>query len=110
MLYEGKQVTADPEAGVSWFRRSAEQGDKAGQAFLASALLKGKGARKDIGEALIWLRKAADQEEGWSLYKLALMYRDGRYVERSRAMYENLIRRAAAANWPAAKRLVDALN
>lgn len=66
----------DKEA-VAWYRKAAEQGDAAGQFGLGMAYLAGEGVPRDAGTALVWIRRAAEQDFQNAVEAMADAYRDG---------------------------------
>ena len=65
-----------PDA-IRWYRRSAAQDFPGGQCQLGLCYLAGNGVEKDEAVGLEWIRKAADQGQGFSLAKLAELYAKG---------------------------------
>ncbi len=61
MYREGNGVQQDDYEAVKWYRKSAEQGNALGQAFLAQMYESGRGVNKDIAAAGILYRQAASQ-------------------------------------------------
>lgn len=62
---------------IQWYRRSAEQNWPGGQYRLGLCYLAGKGVDKDEEQGLELIRKAADQNHAFALFKLAKLYRSG---------------------------------
>jgi TPR repeat protein len=90
---------ADSEGeAVAMYRKSAEQGDPAGEFGLGRAYADGAGVQKDPKAALEWYRKAEKQEYAPAIDALARAYRTGTlglqpdpeqaraYEERARAL------------------------
>ena len=61
MYRNGYGVSQDYSEALRWFRKSAEQGNDAGQNNLGYMYLNGYGVSKDYTEAVKWYRKAARQ-------------------------------------------------
>jgi TPR repeat protein len=68
----------DAEA-VEFYRKAAEQGDPGGQYGLSRMLASGEGVARDPQQALVWLRKAAEQDHIAAVETLARAHRDGSY-------------------------------
>ncbi|MEJ8836792.1 tetratricopeptide repeat protein [Ramlibacter sp. AN1133] len=69
---------ADSESeAVALYRKSAEQGDAAGEFGLGRAYADGAGVKKDTAAALEWYRKAEKQNYAPALDALARAYRTG---------------------------------
>ncbi|KXS16660.1 hypothetical protein M427DRAFT_43460 [Gonapodya prolifera JEL478] len=64
----------DEQLGI---RHAAEQGHAAAQRSLCSAYKMGKGVEQDLCEALMWLNKAADQDDNVARNILGMMYITG---------------------------------
>jgi localization factor PodJL len=65
-----------PEARV-WARRAADGGDAKGMHAYGMYLFEGVGGAKDQGEALVWLKKAAERGLVDSQYNVAKLYETG---------------------------------
>lgn len=63
----------DAEA-IDYYRKSAEQGEAAGQYGLGSMLAAGEGAKRDPKEAYAWFLKAAEQGHGLAIRAVANAY------------------------------------
>ena len=69
---------ADSEAeALAMYRKSAEQGDPAGEFGLGRAYADGAGVKKDAAQAIEWYRKAEKQNYAPALDALARAYRTG---------------------------------
>ena len=75
---QGGGTRKDPAKAVQWYRRAATLGDVPAMYKLGVILLRGLlGQPKNIGEALSWLKKAADkatEENPHALHELATLY------------------------------------
>jgi len=86
MFYlQGTGVPKDEAEGVKWLRKSADQGNAAGQFWLGAAYDSGTGVAKDTAEALRWYRKAGDQGYAAAQYNLGQAYSLGNGVEKDPA-------------------------
>ncbi|MFZ0820164.1 MAG: toll/interleukin-1 receptor domain-containing protein [Candidatus Acidiferrales bacterium] len=74
-------VGQDYSQALTWFRKSAEQGNAAGENGLGVIYLNGAGVPKDYAQALVWYRKAADQGYDSAENDLGYMYEFGRGVQ-----------------------------
>jgi len=61
---------------AQWFRRAAEHGLSAAQNTLGVVLSNGDGVRKDVDEALSWLRKAFRAGDTCAAQNIAITYRE----------------------------------
>ena len=82
-------VERDYGEAVSWYRRAAEQGHAAAQAYLGFMYSTGRGVGQDDREAVRWYRRSADQGHPLGQNNLGVRYRDGRGVSRD---YEEAVR------------------
>ncbi len=72
-FFETGTLTArDPQQGVVWYRKAAEQGDRLGEWLLGRAYFAGIGTARDLTSAERWLRQASDQGDPFAQYLLAL--------------------------------------
>jgi hypothetical protein len=86
MFYlQGAGVPKDEAEGVKWLRKSADQGNAAGQFWLGASYYSGTGVAKDTAEALRWYRKAGDQGYAAAQYNLGQAYNLGNGVEKDPA-------------------------
>ena len=70
-FFETGTLTApDPQQGVTWYRKAAEQGDRLGEWLLGRDYFVGNGAARDLASAERWLRQAADQGDPFAQYLL----------------------------------------
>jgi TPR repeat protein len=74
----GGGTRKDPLKAVQWYRRAAALGDVPAMYKLGMILLKGLlGQQQSLGEAMIWLQRAADRaddENPHALHELAVIY------------------------------------
>ena len=61
MLETGKGITKNYKEAVSWFRKSAEQGNSSAQMNLGHMYENAKGISQDYGKAIEWYKKATEQ-------------------------------------------------
>ena len=101
---------ADSEAdAVAMYRKSAEQGEAAGEFGLGRAYQDGAGVKKDPAQALEWFRKAEKKNYPPALDALARAYRTGslglpRDLEQARGYDERVRALTAQAAAPGAAR------
>lgn len=113
--YGGIGLEKDEKAAVIWYRKAAEQGNRAAQFSLGRIYAEGKGISQDYSKAVKWYEKASAQEHIGALLCLGDMYKKGVGVEKSnlyaRKYYkkaENLLIKAAEHEWvPAQKNLAS---
>lgn len=78
---EGGGTRRDPKKAVQWYRRAAALGDVAAMYKLGMILLKGLlDERKNVGEAINWLKRAAeraDKDNPHALHELGMLYEPG---------------------------------
>lgn len=77
MYGTGQGTTQDYNQAVSWYRKSAEQGDSGGQNNLGIMYENGLGVTQDYVQAVSWYRKAAGQGNASAQYRLGYMYELG---------------------------------
>lgn len=68
-------VARSPRRAVQWFRRAAENGHSAAQNTLGVRLSNGDGVRKDVPEALSWMKKAFRAGDSCAAQNIAITYR-----------------------------------
>ena len=64
-----------------WFRRAAERGSAPAQNHLGILLGNGSGVRKNVEEALSWLRKAFRAGDSCAAQNIAITYRENGYLK-----------------------------
>jgi len=75
--HSGKMVVRRSRTKAArWFRRAAEHGSSAAQNTLAVVLSNGDGVRKNVDEALSWLRKAFHAGDVIAAQNIAITYRE----------------------------------
>lgn len=87
----GTGVVKDLDAARMWLQRSADNGDKVGQAELA--LLHER--EKNQAEAIRWYQKSADQNHAFAQMKLGIFHSTGNGVPKDRDTALKLLRLAA---------------
>ena len=70
----------DDKQAVSWFQKSAEQGDADAQYILGYMYAEGRGVPQDDKQAVSWFQKAAEQGDADAQNNLGVMYENGRGV------------------------------
>ena len=68
---------------------AAESGDAEAQYKLALMYLEGDGVKKNEKTAVLWLKKAADQEHVEAMQKLSWCYLNGRGIKQN--LYESVV-------------------
>jgi TPR repeat protein len=96
-------------AAIAMYRKSAEQGEAAGEYGLGRAYADGIGVKKDPAAALEWYRKAEKQNYAPAIDAIARAYRTGtlglpRDAEQARAYEERAARLAAQVSGGGAAR------
>jgi TPR repeat protein len=106
----GGGTRKDPLKAVQWYRRAASLGDVPAMYKLGMILLKGLlGQPQSLGEAMIWLQRAADRadlENPHALHELALIYENapkGGKVIRDEAYALQLYEKAAKFGYRASQ-------
>lgn len=69
-------VRRSRRTAAKWFRRAAEHGLRAAQNTLGVVLSNGDGVRKNVDEALLWLRKAFQAGDVTAGQNIAITYRE----------------------------------
>ena len=59
-----------------WYTLAAKQGDESGQLALSRLLSTGEGVKRDMKEAIYWVKKALDQGAVGAAQNLGTIYRD----------------------------------
>jgi TPR repeat protein len=103
------RASASEADAVAMYRKSAEQGEPAGEFGLGRALADGAGVAKDEAAALEWYRKAEKKNYAPALDALARAYRTGslglpRDPEQAKAYDDRVRALAAQANAQGAAR------
>ena len=111
MYAGGNGVPKDSHEAERWYKRGVDMesaGARAGwlmaQVYLANAYLQAKGVPLDYGEAMHWMRKAAENGYRQAQVNLGSMYRDGQGTPQNygEAMYwyrEAADQGSAVAEW-----------
>ena len=94
IYYWGQGAAIDYPRAMAAYKVGAEGGHAACQ-FAVSMMYKGCGVDKDDKQALLWLEKAAAQDDPDAVGRLGVMYADGEVVapsfRRAREYYERAI-------------------
>lgn len=109
LLLEGNAgVPRDPEAGLAYLQRAAQNGHAGAMLTYARAMMAGDGVEGDPGEGIYWLRQAAEAEHQWAQLELGrrLVRGDGMAVDTAEGRLW-LERSAAQGNRPAERELTD---
>ena len=88
-------VTNDPYEAFKWFQKAANQGNAEAQNMLGVCYSIGRGAKKDIDQALIWFHKAAEQGNADAQNLLGSSYDNGIGVARDPAQAVAFYQKAA---------------
>ena len=102
-------VERDYGEAVSWYRRAAEQGHAAAQAYLGFSYSTGRGVGRDYGEAVRWYRRSAEQRHPVGQNNLGVMYREGRGVSQDYETAARWFRRSAEQGSAGAQTSLGAL-
>ena len=85
MLLHGVGVPKDEAAARSWFKKSAQRGNKNARYQLAKLILGDSvSTPEEIAQAVEWLTQAAEDGSQHAQYALGKLYRDGESVESDR--------------------------
>jgi TPR repeat protein len=96
MLISGQSVEKNTEEGLRLATKAAEQGLLKAQVYLGELYLTGDaGVPRDYEKALLWFRKAVEQEDVRAMNAYGVMLRDGLGTERNPAAAASCFRRAA---------------
>jgi hypothetical protein len=104
-LIAGSDRSTDADLAVRLFERSARLGYAPAQRILGVCHLEGKVAPRDLELARYWLTAASDQNDPSAAYNLALMYAQGRGVEKNWSEAHRLLRRPGVKDLPEALEL-----
>jgi len=102
-LWSMHAFSSDLDEYTREIRELAQAGDAEAQFALAQFLDLGNGPAQNREEAIIWLRKAADQHLAAACYTLGLKYEFGATVSKDRQLAAALYRRAALQDLPMAQ-------
>ncbi len=92
----GLGVVQDWQAGLGWYRRAAELGNREAEFELAEWHAFGRGGLpQDMPEAILWYRRAAEQGHVQAQRKLGHCYRNGDGIAEDKAQAVGWYRRAA---------------
>lgn len=89
------------QKSVEWLQAAAKAGFGMAQKNLALAYTNGQGLRRDDAQAVVWMRRAAEQLEVEAAYLMGELHRQGRGVQLSEAVKWYL--RSAEAGFPKAQ-------
>jgi TPR repeat protein len=91
----------DDVAAHTWYLKSAQGGDAAGEENLAWDYAKGRGgvAKNDV-LAASWMQKSADQGRSTAEYAMSQMYAEGRGVPKNKAKQIALLQKAGLHSNP----------
>jgi uncharacterized protein len=92
---EGKVLPLDYSRAALWYKKGAEQGDKASQLFLGVLYSDGRGVPQDYAQAAAWFQKAAEQGDMEAQSNLGGLYLAGRGVPQDYKEAEKWIEKAA---------------
>jgi TPR repeat protein len=109
LLLEGNaRIPKEPEAGIGYLLRAAENGHSGAMLNYARALLSGNGVARDPAQGAAWLRQAAEADNEWAQLELGrrLLRGDGMSVDSAEARLW-LERSAAQGNGPAGRELAN---
>jgi TPR repeat protein len=73
MFEDGEGVPADAAAAIAWYTKASDQNYLPAEEKLADIYI----ARKDFADALVWVRKAADQGDPGEQFNLGSFYFNG---------------------------------
>ena len=88
-------VRKDSAEALTWYRKSAEQGNASAQFNLGQMYANGDGVLKDSAEAAKWYRKSADQGNSKAQYNLGVIYANGNGVLKDSAEAAKWYRKSA---------------
>ena len=91
----GLGTDKDEKEGARLHKMGAEKGDAFCQSLYGRDLLLSVGVKKDVPEAIIWLRKAADQKQPDAEYALHQLYDEGTDVKADPVAARQWLLRAA---------------
>lgn len=80
-LLEQRGAMGSPIVSLDTLRGLAAQGDVRAQARLGRCYREGRDIIQDLSEALLWLTRAADEQDPVALYQLGLCYQLGQGVD-----------------------------
>lgn len=96
VLYEdGKELPQNYSQAAFWYRKGAEQGDRASQLLLGVLYADGKGLPQDYSMAATWFQKAAEQGDMEAQSNLGSLYLAGRGVSQDYKEAEKWLNKAA---------------
>jgi len=76
-LGEILDITEEDETAVGWFLMAAIQGDASGAYGLGKMYLTGEGIKKDLDQALFWIKYAAEKDNLDAIRAMEIAYRTG---------------------------------
>ena len=76
----GNGVRQDYAEALTWYRRSAQEGNAKAEWRIGYMYQFGKGVSPDLEEAANWYRKSASQEDPIGQWRLGTLYRHGKGV------------------------------
>ncbi len=90
----------NPEKGIYWLTKAANNNWPKAQHLLGMAYLDGNGVKKDQGEAVKWLTKSSEQNFSPAQLKLSQLYASGTGVKKDIDKSAKLLIKAAENNDP----------
>src|ERR1700744_3370403 len=91
----------DDVTAHSWYLKSAQAGDAAGEENLAWDYAQGRGGvARNNALAASWMQKSADQGRSTAQYAMSQMYAEGRGVPKNKAKQIALLQKAGRQSNP----------
>ena len=103
MVLQSEPDSNDASDRVKEFITLGKQGNAAAQVRLGLMYYRGEGVVQDYGQAVSWLRKAAEQGYADAQWRLGEMYHDGKGVVQDYAQAVSWLRKAAEQGNPDAQ-------
>ncbi|MDO4558063.1 MAG: tetratricopeptide repeat protein, partial [Planctomycetia bacterium] len=92
---EDEGVERNPEEGLRWLRRAAENGDLSAQYFVGQCSLNGIGTDRNPRDGAQWMERAAENGHPGAMESLGTLYQSGTGVEKNEKTAVEWLRRAA---------------
>merc|ERR1719161_232378 len=106
----GAEKTDAFNKSVQWLQAGSQAGFAMAQKNLALAYANGQGAKKDYAQAVVWMRRAAEQLEVEAAYLMGEFYRQGRGVPLDAKEAAKWYERAAEAGFPKSQYILGMLH
>lgn len=108
-FFHGKETERNYENALTWYKKSATQGDAIGQFRFGMCCLKGCGTEQNDTEAFVWFEKSAEQGYAHAQHMLGVCYLNGCGTEKDSKKAYEWLKKSAEQDYAPAKEELDKL-